>query len=312
MRRLTVLACLVAGSLLATPALAQEAAAGDQVVVTLTSGATFHGTLVGQDERTLTLRSAAGTVRSLPLASVGRVEKAGSVPVAAPAAPMTAEAAPAAKAAPPAVGDQVVVTLVSGGFVRGKLVAQDPWHIAVLIPDGPVRELVPREFSSLRHDSGLPEQAAPAAPRPPTHIGLGVALPAASDFPSFYLPIQVSAGFRVEPEIGVVRLDVGGESATALQLGLGLLGTRSVAPQVGAYGGVRLQLQRLDASGTDGITNVRVAGVLGGEWQPVPQVALGVEAQLAYVSLDRAITSTSSSASGLTTAGLLFFRVFLN
>jgi len=268
----------------AAPALAQEVAPGDQVVVTLDSGATFRGTLVGRDARSVTIKSAAGTIRALPVSSVSQVAKE-VAPAPAAAAPSAAESPPAAASPTPAAPSAAPAAAPAA---------------AAPLPIGARASQPP---------------AQPAAAGHPVRIGLGVALPAAGEFPSFYLPIQVNQGLRVEPELGLVRFDVGSSSATALQIGLGLLGTSSVAPQVGAYGGLRLQIQRLDVSQGGGATNVRVAGVLGGEWQPVPQVAIGVEAQVAYVSLDRSITSGASAAgdaNGLTTAGLLFFRVFLN
>jgi len=271
-------ACLAAALLLASPAQASDGppALGDDVVVRLLSGVTFRGTMVGLDHRAVTIRSTTGMVRELPLSTVNTVYRTADPSVQFAPPPSVASAA---TGAPEAAAAKVAP--------------------ATPAPTEPVPLPVP----------------APGRERVPVRVGLGVALPAAGDFPSFYLPIQVNQGFRVEPELGLVRFDVGSSSATALQLGLGLLGTSSVAPQVGTYGGLRLQLQRLDASQGGSATNIRVAGVLGGEWQPVPQVAIGVEAQLAYVSLDRSITSdasTASNASGLTTAGLLFFRVFLH
>lgn len=264
MRRLSFLACLAAG-LLAVPALAEEPApAGDEVVVTLTSGATFRGVLVSEDGRTVTIRSSAGTVRSLPRTSVARVERATA------AAPQAATAPPAGEA--------------TSASTPG--IAQAP----VAAVAAPVA--APAEAHRVR-------------------VGLGVALPSAGDFPSFYVPIQVNPSLRIEPELGLVRASSGGDDATALQVGLGLLGTGAVAPQVGAYGGLRFQLQRVDGSGGGSLTNVRVAAVLGGEWQPVPQVALGVEAQAAYVSVDGAFLE-GQTASGFATAGLVFFRVFLD
>lgn len=273
-------ACLAAALLLASPAHASDGppALGDDVVVRLMSGATFRGTMVGLDRRAVTIRSSTGMVRELPLTTVSTVYRAAD-PSVQFAPPPSAPSAPSASSAA-ADGPEAAAA-------KGAPATPAPTEPAPL----PVPALV--------HE------------RVPVRIGLGVALPTAGDFPSFYLPIQVNQGLRIEPELGLIRLDVNGASGSALQVGLGLLGTSHVAPQVGAYGGLRLQLQRFDSSGSNGYTNVRVAGVMGGEWQPVPQVALGVEAQAAYLSVDRSFGG-SSAATGFTTAGLLFLRIFLN
>jgi hypothetical protein len=216
----------------------------------------------------------------------------------------------------PQVGDPVVVNLLSGATVRGTLL-RDEGLLTLRLADGTEQQINVDRYSSVRRDEAAARQGpapsgsatAPAAAGP--HIGLGVSLPGAGEFPSFYVPIQAGPGFRLEPEIGLVRMAVSSGTATAFQVGFGLLRTWPVAPQVGGYAGLRMQVQRLDATGGESITNLRLAAALGGEWFPVPAVSLGAEGQLAYVSFDKAATFTGSTASGLATGALLFLRVYL-
>jgi hypothetical protein len=68
--------CLLYAATDAEPASAQAAAAParGQITVVLKSGAVFHGTFLGRDERNIRLRSSAGTVRAIPVGQVERVE----------------------------------------------------------------------------------------------------------------------------------------------------------------------------------------------------------------------------------------------
>lgn len=245
------------------------------------------------------------------------------------AAGLLSASSAAAQEVPPSVGDPVVVVLKSGAALRGTVVEQSQGGFTLRLADGSTSRLNYDNFTEVRRDEealarlapaakgAAPSgQPIPAAPRPPIHVGLGVALLSADGQPSFFVPMQVSPAFRIEPEIGLARFDVNGDRATAVQLGLGLLRTAGVAPQVGVYGGLRVQFQRFSVTGGEASTNLRLAAVLGGEWQPVPQVALGAEAQAAYLSADKGAPAGagagSTSATGLATAGLLFFRVFLD
>lgn len=278
MRRLAVLACLVAGTLLASPTLAQEGpGAGDQVVVTLDSGATFRGTVVGQDDRLLTIRSSAGSVRALPRTAISRVE------ITARAAPPPP---PAAATEPPAASPAVPAVLA---------VAAEPATPA------PARA----------QPADPPAQAQPPARGP--LIGLGVGLLAGGGSPVFYLPVEVRPGLRVEPEFGLVAASSSNASASQTQVGLGVLGVRQLAPQVNAYGGGRFSILMSSATGTESRTGLRWAAVGGGEWLPVPRVALGVELQVAYARTSATAANTASSTvTSFSTASLALLRIYLN
>ena len=91
--------CLLYAAAGAEPASAQAAAAParGQITVVLKSGAVFHGTFLGRDERNIRLRSSAGTVRAIPVGQVERVE--GDM---TPPSPAEVEAARPPEAAAPA------------------------------------------------------------------------------------------------------------------------------------------------------------------------------------------------------------------
>jgi len=270
MHRLAAAACLaltLAAALVASPARAEPAAMGDQVVVLLWSGASFRGTLERQDDRHLVLRSASGTVRELPLSSVRTVTREG--PSAAP-----------------------------GGPAEPVAVIEAPRHATIAT--------APPAAAPQARAAVASEPGADQGPR----VGVGVSVPGPLDAPAFYVPIQLEAELRLEPEFGYASLRLGGEDATRLQVGLGFLFTRQVAPQVGAYVGLRAQYLRLSATGLQTETAWRVAGAVGGEWQPVPRVGLGAEAQLGYVNVSGG--GALGTATGLDTAALLFLRIYLN
>jgi len=270
MHRHALAALLAAALLTAAPAaaLSPEPSPGDQVVVTLASGLAFRGTLVSRGERTLRLRSTAGSVRDLPLASVKEVTYEGPGAAVEPAAAEAPVGAATVAAATPMTPDA---------------------------RPAPTAQPSPAPEASATGGSGG------------AHVGLGVSLnPAGS--PVFYVPIQLGSGFRVEPEIGFLSLGSSNSTARVLQLGVGLLATGPVEPQVGWYGGLRIQVRTFGGGGQGyDRTESRLALVGGAEWQPLSRVALGVEAQLGYESADGAGTQL-----GLGTASLAFLRIYLN
>ncbi len=108
------------------------------------------------------------------------------------------------------------------------------------------------------------------------------------DFPSFYLPIVVSPGFRVEPEFGLWKYSASGDdwdySMTLLVLGCGLLGV-SERGNGNIYYGARLALLRISYSDgdDDSKTDFYIGPAVGGEYLFADHLGLGGEAQLNYV-----------------------------
>jgi hypothetical protein len=277
MSRATFAALLAVALLAAFPAAALQPAPmpGDGVVVTLTSGLTFRGQLISRGERTLTLRSSAGSVRELPLASVKDVVAEADTP------PAAAEPGAAAAAVPaPSSGPAVAATGTSNGT----------------IPAAPTRT------------TSAPEAMALGGPGE-VQVGLGVSLTSVGGA-VFYVPIRLGRTFRIEPEIGFLSLGGSSSAGRVLQLGVGLLATGQVEPQVGWYGGLRFQVRTFNA-GSQGYdrTVERLALIAGAEWQPLSRVAFGVEAQIGYEFVDAGSPSTQP---GLGSAGLAFLRIYLN
>jgi len=143
--------------------------------------------------------------------------------------------------------------------------------------------------------------AAPSASR----IGVGAALGPAGAVPRLLFPLDFGA-LRVEPGLGYSR--VPGARDSVGHAGLGLLALRSALPGTRAYLGGRVEYEWLSSTQLSSHT-WRLAGALGGEWIPLPAVALGVELQVGYSN--GAAAQTSAKREAIDTSALLFLRVFL-
>jgi hypothetical protein len=189
--------------------------------------------------------------------------------------------------------------------------------------------------------------AAPAAAqqgqaRPP-RVGIGVGLPAGEFWtaaqlagsslpapgglaPAIYVPINVTPGLRIEPQIGYAgwSVDAGGGEGSLFGLGVGAFWVKPLAQQVQLYAGPRLVLQWASETGGGPTPQKRegndliLAGALGGEFVPHPRFAVGAEASLGLVWVgDREVTEpgqpTTEDPGGSATLmqGTLFVRVYL-
>jgi hypothetical protein len=169
-------------------------------------------------------------------------------------------------------------------------------------------------------------------------FGLGVGLTrSASDGPDLgtlvFVPINVAPNFRVEPFIGWARSDldpgvgranlgspVSGKTSD-FTLGIGAFLVQPIAAQVQLYAGGRLASQwqsfKDNAGDKDARRNTILAAAAGGEYLPVPRVALGGEVQLAYISFGDTHFSgpggsgTAGGGSGSATQATLFARFYL-
>ncbi len=178
--------------------------------------------------------------------------------------------------------------------------------------------------------------AAPAAAQQGPRAGIGVAL-SNLDFGSLftggslpaaqiYVPINVSSGLRLEPQLGILKLEDDADptgDVSVITLGVGLLFMKNVGQQTIAYLGPRLAISRvsqsvpdpfgpgtIDADGTD----VRIAGVVGGEYLFSPHFSIGAEAQLGYTSVgdrDAGVAGNIPGGSSFATSALVFFRSYL-
>lgn len=178
--------------------------------------------------------------------------------------------------------------------------------------------------------------ASPAAAQEATpRGGIGIALSNldvgslfTGGFPAaqIYVPIVISPGLRIEPELGVLKLEDDqdpSQDVSVYTLGVGLLFTRHVGEDVLAYVGPRLAISRVsqpvndpfgpgsvDAVGTD----LRLAAAIGGEYFFSSRFSLGAEAQLAFMAVgDRDVSGvgTIEGGSSLATHALAFFRAYV-
>jgi len=173
--------------------------------------------------------------------------------------------------------------------------------------------------------------AAPAAAQAPrAGIGIGLSAPQISSFFSssgleaaqLYFPLNVSPGLRIEPQVGLLTIedDAFGTESSTFTLGVGVLFTKQVAPQVLAYVGPRLSISFvsetdfgppvIDADGTD----FRLAGAIGGEYQFSPRFSIGAEGQLGYLAIgDKDVAGGGQIPGGSSwqTTAIVFFRIFL-
>jgi len=143
------------------------------------------------------------------------------------------------------------------------------------------------------------------------------------DFPSFYVPINISSHFRFEPEIGYYRYSESGEygesSNEILSIGCGIfLMTRK--GKVDIYYGARLGListsysYRYTWDGVDSYddskTDFYVGPVLGGEYFFTKHLSLGGEIQFNYISMGQ-WDDGEGSESVIRTKPLIFVRLYL-
>jgi hypothetical protein len=178
----------------------------------------------------------------------------------------------------------------------------------------------------------LPLTAVAQATRPPrAGIAVGVSgedvaavfTPSQRTAAQLYFPVYVTPSLRLEPQLGILTItdEALGTEETAYTVGAGLLFVRRVAPQVLGYLGPRVALSFVDQDFDVGGrtvnatgTNVRVAGVVGGEYEFAPRFTLGAEGQLGYLSVGeqrRSDVGDIPGGSSWQTAAVLFVRVYL-
>jgi hypothetical protein len=116
-------------------------------------------------------------------------------------------------------------------------------------------------------------------------IGIGVGLSTLYELPSFYLPINVSSKFRLEPEIGFYRHSAasffGEEISTTLSIGCGIFRVVSKG-KADMYYGARTGLV-YNSYRTISITDFYVGPATGGDYLFDKHFSLGGEIQLNFV-----------------------------
>jgi hypothetical protein len=144
-------------------------------------------------------------------------------------------------------------------------------------------------------------------------VGVGASITPDADFSptiEIYVPIQIAPQFRLEPSLGIFTTDAEGRNDISnVTVGIGAFYVMPLAAAADMYAGARLKLNF--ASWDDGVnddsdTDFLLAGALGGEYYLVPQLSLGVEAQLGLYQNGE----VNGDDSGLFTTGLGFLRFF--
>jgi hypothetical protein len=170
-------------------------------------------------------------------------------------------------------------------------------------------------------------------------IGLGVGLTSTVTVPGrnsgapdtgylFFVPINATPQLRIEPFIGWARSDT---DATGVNndttIGVGGFFVHPVATQLQLYAGGRLGLRWVSTKDAAfGAVNTSkterrdtlLALAAGGEYLPIPRVAIGAEFQLGYVSVGdtketfwNGTSVSGGGGSGTATQATLFARIYL-
>ncbi len=188
----------------------------------------------------------------------------------------------------------------------------------------------------------------------PMHLGLGLGMSAQSGWlslfsavstdnngselllvpTSFYVPINITPSFRLEPSIGFYRTSndastkltptstttsTSSESGTLVAVGLGAFYVMKPADAFRIYTGPRLDLLFISSSDTTSQTGVgasptvtdtssrngwTISGAVGGEYYPISRLSFGAEAALGFGGLGTPSTTSTSSGGSASTASV--------
>lgn len=162
-------------------------------------------------------------------------------------------------------------------------------------------------------------------------IGLGVGLTSGASDPNMgyllFVPVQLG-NFRIEPFLGWNRTDTDATGKDSdFTIGVGAFFVQPVAAQLQLYAGGRLGSRwnshkdpGFGAAGTtkDERRDTLLALAAGGEYLPIPRVALGAEFQVGYLAVgDTKVTNAAGQSveggggSGSATQATVFARIYL-
>jgi hypothetical protein len=141
-----------------------------------------------------------------------------------------------------------------------------------------------------------------------------------SDYPSFYMPIPISSGFRIEPEIGLwlhsYSREDGGDrksSYSIISLGCGIFPITNKG-KIYIYYGARFRMVRFLNSiedvytdRDDSKTDIHFGPAVGGEYFFTDHFTLGGEVQLDYISIGQ-FDDDDVSEKLINTKTLIFVR----
>ncbi|MGB2697626.1 MAG: hypothetical protein WBD28_07185 [Candidatus Zixiibacteriota bacterium] len=144
------------------------------------------------------------------------------------------------------------------------------------------------------------------------------------DYPSFYMPILISPGFLIEPEIGLWRHSYSKENGTdrktsyrVFVLGCGIFSMTNKG-KVNVYYGTRFGFVHISSCFDDrwnghseydrSKTDLRIGPAIGGEYFFADHFSLGGEAQLNYTFVGQFDNDDDVSESLISSKTLIFVR----
>lgn len=147
-------------------------------------------------------------------------------------------------------------------------------------------------------------------------VGIGVSLGkeymwfgSSNVFPTFYVPIDISSKFRLEPEIGFnlysESFGIWDEPSSIIYLGCGIF-AMSQKEKVNIYYGARTGLIFTSYNWNGSRTDFYVGPVTGGEYFLTKNFSLGGEIQVSYIFIS--LIRGEDRASQLKTKTLIFVR----
>jgi hypothetical protein len=156
-----------------------------------------------------------------------------------------------------------------------------------------------------------PAQASLGVASPPgapegsvTRFGIGAGIGTRGTAPTVYLPLDAGP-VRMELDGSYAKVGTKQVSSTTARVGLGLFALVPIDRAIRCPAGVRLEYARDDVPGATAEA-IRFAAAIGGEWAPVPAVALGVETQVGYSA------GLGDRVSGVDVSAQAILRVFLS
>lgn len=172
-----------------------------------------------------------------------------------------------------------------------------------------------RGYPSSAQSGYQPAQSGGGANGREAEVGIGAGLTTGDGLSTggvAFVPINLGQ-FRVEPFAGWKRTSVNHTRSSDFLLGVGGFLVKPVAAQVQLYGGGRLGMEwhsSRDAAGnSDSRRDTALGAALGGEYLPVPRIALGAELQLALVSIGDG--NNSDGGWSTSTQATFFVRMYL-
>jgi hypothetical protein len=108
------------------------------------------------------------------------------------------------------------------------------------------------------------------------------------DHRSVRVPVLLSSGLRIEPEVGLASLKYDGDVSSMTRLSVAVTPSWEVGNNLSGYGGGRVGVLQLKEENADNqtVTDLHIGGLVGGEYWFGRSFSLGGEASLTYTRFD--------------------------